>query len=208
MVGRARSPPTRRDEEVRMAIDVTEVRGARAAREAWGGTFVLGILTAVLGLFAVVAAPATGFLTVVLLGSFLAVSGIFEAYHALRHREGGNRLLFLLGGILSIVVGGLLMFRAGLGLATLTLLLAGYFIANGLFRCVTSIVDRYLHWGWDFVQGAISLLLGVIVFAQWPISALWVVGTLVGVEIFVRGCGLMLAGLDIRRMAHLRPAEA
>jgi uncharacterized membrane protein HdeD (DUF308 family) len=191
-----------------MAVDEAGARRDRAVRETWGGTFVLGVLTAVMGLFAIVGAPATGLLTVVLLGAFLAVAGIFEAYHALRHREGGNRLLFLLGGILSIVVGGLLMFRAGAGLATLTLLLAGYFVTNGLFHCVTSLVDRYLHWGWDFLQGAVSILLGVIVFAQWPISALWVVGTLVGVEIFFRGCGLMVAGVDLRRLAHPGPARA
>jgi uncharacterized membrane protein HdeD (DUF308 family) len=191
-----------------MAIDEAGAERARAVREAWGGTFVLGILMAVLGVFAMAVAPATGLLTVVMLGAFLAVAGIFEAYHALRHREGGNRLVFLLGGILSIVVGGLLMFRAGVGLATITLLLAGYFVANGLFRSVTSIADRYLHWGWDFLLGAISILLGFIVFAQWPVSSLWLVGTLVGVEIFFRGCGLMLAGLDIRRLAHPRPAQA
>jgi uncharacterized membrane protein HdeD (DUF308 family) len=191
-----------------MAMDEADTRRARAVREAWGGTFVLGILTAVLGLFATFAAPATGFITVVLLGSFLAVAGAFEAYHALRHREGGNRLLFLLGGILSIVVGSLLMFRAGAGLATITLLLGGYFFASGLFRCVTAIADRYLHWGWDFVQGAISILLGAVVIARWPISSLWFVGTLVGLEIFFRGCGLMVAGLDIRRLAQPRPAGA
>lgn len=191
-----------------MAVNEADARRARTVREAWGGTFVLGILMALLGLFAMVSAPATGLMTVVLLGAFLAVSGIFEAYHALRHREGGNRLLFLLGGILSIVVGCLLMFRAGVGLATITLLLAGYFVANGLFRCVTSIADRYLHWGWDFAQGLVSIFLGVIVFTRWPISSLWLVGTLVGVEIFFRGCGLMLAGLDIRRMAQARLAHA
>jgi uncharacterized membrane protein HdeD (DUF308 family) len=190
-----------------MAINEADTRRARTVRETWGSTFVLGILMALLGLVAIVAAPAAGFISVVLLGFFLVVAGAFEAYHALRHREGGNRLLFLLGGILSIVVGGLLMFRAASGLATITLLLAAYFVANGLFRCVTSIADRYLHWGWDFVQGAISILLGVIVFEQWPISSLWLVGTLVGVEIFFRGCGLMLAGLDIRRLAQPRPAH-
>jgi uncharacterized membrane protein HdeD (DUF308 family) len=183
-------------------------RREQAIREAWGGTFVLGILMAVLGLFAIIAAPWAGFISVVLLGFFLAVAGIFEAYHALAHRTGGNRLLFLLGGILSIVVGGLLMFRAGAGLSAITLVLAGYFIANGLFRCVTSIADRYLHWGWDFVLGLISIFLGVLVFEQWPVSSLWLVGTLVGVEIFFRGISLMMAGLDIRRLAHPRPAEA
>ena len=183
-------------------------RRERAIREAWGGTFVLGILMAVLGLFAIFAAPWAGFISVVVLGFFLAVAGIFEAYHALTHRTGSNRLLFLLGGILSIVVGGLLMFRAGAGLSAITLVLAVYFVANGLFRCVTSIADRYLHWGWDFVLGLISIFLGVLVFEQWPVSSLWLVGTLVGVEIFFRGISLMMAGLDIRRLAHPRPAEA
>jgi uncharacterized membrane protein HdeD (DUF308 family) len=191
-----------------MAINEAGTQREQAVRKAWGSTFVLGMLMALLGLMAIGGAPATGFISIVVLGVFLVVAGVFEAYHALSRRTGGNRLLFLLGGILSIVVGGLLMFRAGAGLAAITLLLAGYFVANGLFRCVTSIADRYVHWSWDFVLGLISIALGVIVFARWPVSSLWLVGTLVGVEIFFRGCSLMLAGLDIRRMAQPRPAQA
>jgi uncharacterized membrane protein HdeD (DUF308 family) len=189
--------------EVAMPINEADTSSARVVREAWGGTFVLGMLTALIGLIAIVGAPVTGFISVILLGAFLVVSGIFEAYHALTHHEGGNRLLFLLGGLLSIVVGAVLVMRAGAGLAAITLVLAGYFIANGLFRIVTSVADRYLHWGWDFFQGAVSIFLGVVVFARWPTSTLWLVGTLVGVEIFFRGCGLVVAGLDIRRLGQV-----
>jgi uncharacterized membrane protein HdeD (DUF308 family) len=78
-------------------------------------------------------------------------------------------------------------------------MLAGYFFASGLFHAITSVMDRYARWGWDFVYGAISLFLGVVVMSEWPVSAVWLVGTLVGLGILFRGVALMAGSLTLRR---------
>jgi uncharacterized membrane protein HdeD (DUF308 family) len=90
----------------------------------------------------------------------------------------------------------------GAGLAALTLLLAGYFFASGLFHTITSLVDRYPRWGWDLVYGAVSLVLGIVVMSRWPVSAVWLVGTLVGFGILFRGLTLMAGSLSFRRALH------
>jgi uncharacterized membrane protein HdeD (DUF308 family) len=106
--------------------------------------------------------------------------------------------MFLLGGILSIVVGAMVLARPGAGLVAMTLLLAGYFFASGLFRGITSLVDRYAGWGWDFFYGLVSVVLGIIISAQMPTSSLWALGVVVGVEIFVRGLSIMAGALTLR----------
>ncbi len=190
-----------------MAIDQA-VRTERR-QSFWAMPFVLGLLMAVLGVFAIASAPATGFLSIIVLGALLVVGGVIEVIHALTHREQGNRLLYLLGGILSAAVGVLLIARTGIGLAALTLMLAGYFVVNGLFHAIASIVDRYPRWGWDFVLGLVSILLGFIVFSQWPVSSLWLVGTLVGIELLFRGSALMGTAIALRQLfrkeAHVLP---
>ncbi|MGZ3457598.1 MAG: HdeD family acid-resistance protein, partial [Archangium sp.] len=143
----------------------------------WGGPFLMGLLIALAGVLALLWVGFTSVATVYFYGAMLIVAGIFEIVHAFRTRGGtGPFLMFLLGGILSIVVGALVWSRPGAGLVALTLLLAGYFFASGLFRGITSIADRYPGWGWDFAYGIVSVVLGAIIFAQLPYSSMWVLG--------------------------------
>ncbi|MFY1830334.1 HdeD family acid-resistance protein [Myxococcus fulvus] len=174
--------------------------GGRAASAAWGPLFVLGVLMAILGLVALGSSFITSMVSVILFGALLAGTGIAEIVSSFRVRKsGGPFWLYLLNGVLSTVVGIFVLMNPAAGLGALTLLLAGYFFASGLFHVVTSLMDRYPKWGWDFAYGAISIALGVIIMAQWPISAVWLVGTLVGISILMRGIALMAGSLELRR---------
>jgi uncharacterized membrane protein HdeD (DUF308 family) len=164
----------------------------------WGGPFVMGLLITLLGLLALASVPITSLATVFFYGALLVAGGIFEMVHAFRVRKTGPFLMFLLGGILSIVVGALVLMRPGIGLVSLTLLMAGFFFARGLFRGITSVMDRYSGWGWDFAYGIVSVALGAIIFAQLPYSSLWALGLVVGVEILTRGISMMAAALAVR----------
>ncbi len=183
--------------EDRSAVPMQEGR-ARAAT--WGSSFLAGLLIFALGVFCLIATGVTGFASILLFGGLLLAAGILEIYSAFRERRQGRQFLpHFLVGLLSFVVGGLFLVRPAVGLAAVTLLLAGYFFADGLFRSITSLLDRYEGWAWDFFSGAVSVLLGVIVFSQWPISSLWVVGALVGVQLMMRGVLVMSVSLTLRR---------
>jgi uncharacterized membrane protein HdeD (DUF308 family) len=172
----------------------------RVTSTLWGGPFVLGLLLTVLGVVALGAAFLTSLVTAIFFGAMLAVAGIMEVVSAFRvRRSGGPFALYLLGGVLSAVVGLFILVYPKAGLAALTLLLAGYFFASGLFHAITSVVDRYPRWGWDFFYGAVSVFLGAVVMAEWPISAVWLVGTMVGISILFRGVSLMAGSLTLRR---------
>lgn len=166
----------------------------------------MGMLLTLLGIVALGAVVVTSVASVIFFGSMLVVAGVFDVVHAFRVRKTGPFLMFLLGGLLSIVVGAMVLARPGSGLVAMTLLLAGYFFASGLFRGITSIVDRYAGWGWDFAYGIVSVVLGVIISAQMPTSTLWALGLVVGVEILSRGISIMAGALTVRgamqRLAH------
>lgn len=178
--------------------DTGSPAGTRMGSSVWGGPFVVGLLITLLGCLALVSIGITSLISVFLYGVLLAAMGIGEIIHAFRIRKTGPFLLFLLGGVLSIVVGVLVLAWPGAGLAAMTLLLAGYFFATGLFRTITSVMDRYPRWGWDCADGIISIALGVIIMAQWPLSTLWAVGIVVGVGIISRGIALMASSLAVR----------
>jgi uncharacterized membrane protein HdeD (DUF308 family) len=168
----------------------------------WGGAFVLGLLMMVFGLLLLGVTELTSLASIIFLGIMLAASGVVEIVQGIRGRRAGAPVQYLLGGILSLVVGVLIAARPGAGLVAATLLLIGYFFISGIFRAVTSIFDRYPQWGFDFFYGLCAIALGVILVASWPGSAMWLVGALVGLEIIFRGASLMASSLALRQVVR------
>lgn len=166
----------------------------------WAGPLVMGLLVTLLGVLALTAVTLTGLMSVLLYGGVIAVAGVLEIVHGLRHRDTGAYLLFVLGGVLSMLVGGFLLTQPGAGLVALTLLLATYLLANGFFRVITASTDRHPAWGWDFAQGAVSVLLGALIFGWMPTASMWVLGVAVGAEILLRGLSLLAGSLWVRSL--------
>lgn len=187
--------------------DTRTERPLKSASVVWGAPFMLGILTTVVGIVLLGATFFTSMVTIFFVGMMLVIGGIAEIVAGVRVRShGGPFWSFMLGGILTTVVGVLTVMFPGAGLASLTLLLAGFFFANGLFHVITAVMDRYAQWGWDVAFGIISVFLGISVMAEWPQSSVWLVGTLVGIAVFFRGIAIMSGSLALRR--GLRHVEA
>lgn len=166
----------------------------------WGGPFVMGLLVTLLGVVALSASVVTSLISVFFYGGLLLASGVFELVSAFKRRKTGGALPLALAGILSVVVGFLVLARPLAGLVALTLLIAGFFFVNGLFHAITALMDRYRNWGWDFAYGAIAVVLGVIVIGQLPAASLWLLGTMISLEIIFRGVALMSTSLAVRRV--------
>ena len=192
--------PTAKDIEARSPGETG--RGGRTYE--WGIPMTMGILLIVGGTFALFASVLTSIVSVIYLGVLLLIVGVLEIVSAFRARHTGPFVVYFLAGLLSLVVGALFLYRPLASLASLTLLIAGYLFASGLFRGITSIVDRYPRWGWDLAYAVVALALGVYVAAQWPLSSLWVLGTVVAVEIMARGIALVAASWVLRDLRHGR----
>lgn len=184
-----------------MAEAIGRNEGTRAVTSrAWGAPFVVGLLMSLVGLFAVFYSVLSSVISVLLLGASLLVAGLFEIGHAIAHWRESKPLASFLGGLLSGIVGLIFLLRPVAGLQALTLLLAGFFLVNGLFRAIIAVADRYPRWGFDLFYGVVAIALGAFVLARWPIASLWIVGTMVGLEIFFRGSALMGASLAFRQV--------
>ena len=168
----------------------------------WAVPMVIGILLIAGGAFALYATVLTSLVSVVSLGVLLLIVGILEIVSAFRVGRSGPFTMYVLAGLLSLVVGALFLYRPLVSLASLTLLIAGYLFASGLFRGITAIVDRYPRWGWDLGYALVALALGFIIVAEWPFSSFWVLGAVVAAEIIARGIALVAASWVLRDLSH------
>jgi uncharacterized membrane protein HdeD (DUF308 family) len=187
-----------------------EANAARSidSRSARVGKALVGVLLIVVGILCMVAPKVSGRASVVALGVLLALSGLIELFAGARD-PGRYRGMLMGGGVFSVVIGAMLVARPLVGMAALTLLLAGFFFAAGLFPLVVALADRASGWAWEVVFGAISIVLGVAALARWPVSSLWLIGTLVGIEIVVRGGTLLASAHELTpptRTPSIRPA--
>jgi uncharacterized membrane protein HdeD (DUF308 family) len=169
-------------------------------RHKWGWLFVLGISMVILGTVALFIAPAATLGTVLVLGWLLVVSGVVEAIQSFRVRKWGGVFLHLIGGVLGVLVGLLVVTHPVAGALAWTLLFASFFTVIGMFRLVAAIRLKFPNWGWAAFDGAVTLLLGLMLWMDWPASGLWFLGFAVGVSLILRGWSYVMFAIAVRAL--------
>ena len=77
-------------------------------------------------------------------------------------------------------------------------MLAAAFMVGGVFRIVAALVDRFLGWQWTLCNGIVTLLLGLLIWQQWPESGLWVLGLFAGIDLVFNGVTWTVLALAAR----------
>jgi uncharacterized membrane protein HdeD (DUF308 family) len=174
--------------------------GVEEIRESWGWFMFLGIALIILGSVCVVFDITATFATVLVFGWLLLISGVVQLIHAFRIGSWSGFFLFLLGALLRGVTGYLLIRYPLLGAESLTLVLGSFFIVGGLFRAIGSSMAKLPNWGWGVASGVLSVILGVMVLWQVPITGLWFVGFAVGVDMIFDGVAVCAFAAALRHL--------
>lgn len=177
------------------------VRGPRP-RTSWVWFVVLGVLQILLGVFAWFDVLAATLAATFLIGIALLLGGVFQALHSFLDRSWGGFILHLLAGILYIFGGLLIMAEPLHGAVVITVVLAVVMIVAGMFRVV--LAAQHWHLGGSglmLVGGLISIGVGFLLYFTLPWSGLWVLGTLIAIELIFHGAAWLEFGLSLRRLA-------
>ncbi len=169
-------------------------------RTGWFWFVLLGILQILLGVFAWFEVFAVTLAGTVLIGAALVVGGVLQILHAFLDRYWGAFLLHVLSGVLYAVAGFLIMAEPIRGSVVITIVIAAMLIVAGLFRVMIAL--RHWHLGGAgllLLGGLVSVGVGVGLYVTLPWSGLWVIGTLIAVELFFHGAAWFEFGLALRR---------
>lgn len=166
-----------------------------------GWNILAAVLFILLGLFAIIE-PATAVVGIAwLLGWLLILGGIAHFIATLRGGSTTRVVLQILSAI-AFVLGGLyILTHPLLAIGTLTALLAVVIFAVGVFDIITYFrLQREHPSGWMLLNGIVAVLLGALIWVQWPSSSAWAIGTLVGVNLVMTGITRLMFGLAGRRL--------
>ncbi len=170
-----------------------------AMQQHWWWFLILGISLAVLGAVAIGSAPFVTAVTVAVFGFIMVVGGMAQVVSAFWAGKWSGFMLQLLVGILYAVVGFILVEKPLEGAAGFTLLIAAFLLVGGLIRIVYSMSERFTLWGWSLLNGAVTLLLGLLIFREWPLSGLFAIGMFVGIEMIFNGWYWIMLAIGLRK---------
>jgi uncharacterized membrane protein HdeD (DUF308 family) len=171
-------------------------------RQASTWSILCGALLVVLGVLAV-GSPALAAVAVnALIAWLIVLAGIVHLAFAFHAHGAGGMLWKLLVGIAYVFFGVYLIAHPALGVVSLTLVLASLFLVEGIFDIALFFRMRPMSGsGWILVDGIVTLLLGLMIYRQWPSSSNWAIGTLVGVSLIVSGISRLMLSLAVRKAA-------
>jgi aquaporin Z len=178
---------------------------AAPLRDKWGWMVAFGAVLALAGFVALGSVVWATVASVMVVGVAMVVSGIVEIVYAVAVRSWKKFFLWTLIGLLYVVGGVAVIENPMLAAGFLTLLLGAGLVASGLVRTFLAFqLPKDAPWGFVVFSGIITLLLGGIILAHWPVSSLWVLGTFLGVDLIFAGASWMGFGLSLKRAGDNR----
>lgn len=175
----------------------------REVKRAAGLYTGLGVLMILLGAFAVLIPNVASWGMTVLIGWILVISAAFLFAWSFTAPGALHVITRIAWSILTLAAGLFLLINPDKGAKALTIILIIYFIAAGLIRLAAAFTQRGIRGaGWLGLSGALSLIIGVIFWVDYPSSADWAIGLLVGIDLIFGGWTLILLSQEAKDQVH------
>jgi uncharacterized membrane protein HdeD (DUF308 family) len=168
---------------------------SQAMRESVGRNRLLYLVQAVLmvigGAVAILFPVFASAAFVRFLGWILITSGIIQALSLLSARNHPSFWLALISSVLAVVVGVLMLRNTVETMLVISTLLIVFFMVEGISKIVFSLTIRPLQgWFWVLASGVLAIVLAVILWNSMPVTAGWLIGLLLGVNLITEGMAL------------------
>jgi uncharacterized membrane protein HdeD (DUF308 family) len=162
-------------------------------------SFWVGALLVILGIAAIILPTISTIVTETWIAAILISAGTAKGFYAFRTRANDSGFIWkILLSVLYVATGVMLLVSPLTGVLTLTLLLGSFLLTEGVFELFLAFRLRpQQNWTWTLVNGITTLVLGVLIWSQWPSNAPWLLGTLVGVSILFTGVSRIMIAAHV-----------
>lgn len=168
-------------------------------RNNWGWFLALGFLLILFGAAIIGSSYYATIFSMILFGVFLIGGGVVQIVQAFLARKWSGLFLSLFLGLLYIITGFLCIAKPTTAAISITLWIAAFCLIAGLFKMLVSIIIRFDKWGWVFFNGLVTFLLGIMIYTDWPLSGLWVIGLFIGVDLVLAGWSWIILAFTSRK---------
>jgi uncharacterized membrane protein HdeD (DUF308 family) len=174
----------------------------KGLQQNWGWIFALGIAFVILGVIGLGMTVFLTLVTVLYFGILILIAGVIQLVNAFRSKESTNIAFHLLVALFYGLAGVLIITHPKLASAFFTAVLAFLLIFQGALKIYWGfqLKEAVRSWFWPLLSGILSLLLGLIILAHWPISGLWVIGLFIAIEMIFQGWTYIMLALAARSM--------
>ena len=184
-----------RHEAIYMAAgSKTDVR-----RDSSRWSIIWGVLLILFGMLAI----GSPFLAAVAVNAVIAwliiFAGVVHLILAVQVHRTRGLVWKLLVGLAYLFFGVYVLTHPVRGVASLTLLRASLFLIEGILDIILFFQMRSMRAsGWVLGDGVVTLLLGLLIYVQWPSSSVWAIGTLVGMSMIISGISRVMSSFAFR----------
>jgi uncharacterized membrane protein HdeD (DUF308 family) len=159
---------------------------------------VMGVVTAIIGVFMILYPFATAAATTIFFGWSLLIAAVANLVFAFYAPSAGPFLVKVLLAILYGVAGVGVLLNPAAGVAALTLALGTMLVIQaGIEFSIATLYRAEVSWGWMLLDSLVSLALGLMILFHWPFSSVWAVGTMVGAGVLVAGISRIVVAATV-----------
>ena len=177
-------------------------------RAKWGWIVALGVVYVIVGFIALGSVAMATVASVFVVGVMMIIAGVAELFNAFQIKSWGKFLIWALLGVLYIVAGFLTFENPLFAAVLLTLLLGAALVASGIVRIFLAFnMKREMPWMLVAFSGLITLLLGLLILARWPVNSVYILGLFLAIDLIMAGAGWIGLGLGLHRVPASRSAS-
>jgi uncharacterized membrane protein HdeD (DUF308 family) len=137
---------------------------------------------------------------IILLGWLLVISGLLQGLSLISARHVPHFWLQLISVCLAVLIGFLFLRDPEQGMATISLLLIIFFMMEGISKVVFALTIRPIpNWGWVLASGLVGIVLSLILWAYLPVTSMWLLGFLLGINLISIGTAIAYLAWQIRQ---------
>lgn len=161
---------------------------------------VQGCVLVLVGAFAVVSPLIASLAAIGVLGWLLIMAGVLQTIGLIGARATQSFPLHVLSAVLFVLVGVLFLRNPADSLLAVAMLLMVLMMVQGIARIMFALNIRPIdEWQWLLVAGVAEIALAVVLWTNMPVTALWLVGLVLGAGLICEGGAMAWLAWNLRR---------